>query len=555
MSLSNSAHLKQYNQNPLNNSINNQSSLPYLVVILSGPGEDLFPLVNAHSTDQHPITPQVSKPSLPILNKPMIEYNLDWIEESGLTDVLILASESQRTSINSILKSRKSSNPTRLSSSTNSTNSHPHLQIRLECIPDRQLKRDGTTGTLRWAISSGLIRTAFVIVPCDLYFHSKPSSSLSTNTNETKSTSIHSRSLLHLIEKHRSSQNLLTSVYYQRSSSSLDTKDSPPLTLVTLDPKSSTLLDIKEIGQDLSLRRKLLNRFPTPVLTTSLLPTHLYLCSSLVVQLLANSLEDQLRSFKIDFVPWLAKSQWQPGLIDLHLKPEKKKTIKPTPDEQWISLKRSTTNPNPIPFQPSPKLIRTPLLTAPPSPAKNHERVHSPFPNHHYESFKVSSGFDEGHPTLLKDQLRDGWKCEILVWELEHGFVGRCNSLSGYVEANRIALKSYEEEMKKNHQKVVGMGYGIDSCIGSNVVIGDKSLIKKSIVGKFSKIGKASKVMNSIIMEKVMIGENVKIENCVLADGVRIGDRAQLKDCEVGAGTIIEDDLVCKGERITDSDL
>lgn len=518
------------------------------MVILSGPGEDLFPLVNAHSPDQHPITPQLSKPNLPILNRPMIDYSLDWIEESGLTDVLILASESQRTSINSTLKSRKSSHPQRLSASTTS-----HLQIRLECIPDRQLKRDGTTGTLRWAVSSGLIRTAFVIVPCDLYFHSKSNLSSSTTANERKSSSTHSRSLLNLIERHRSSQNLLTSVYYQRSSSSLELKDSPPLTLVTLDPKSSTLLDIKELGSDLNLRTKLLKRYPTPVLTTSLLPTHIYLCSSLVVQLLSSSLEDKLKSFKIDFVPWLAKSQWQMGLIDLHLKPDKKKTIKARPDEQWISLKRSTTNPHPIPFQTSPKLIRTPLLTAPPSPARNHERVNSPY-NNHDPSFKASNlyGYSE---KSSKDQVRDGWKCEIVVWELQDGFVGRGNSVSGYVETNRVALKAYEEEMKRNGERVNGNGYGIDSCIGQNVMIGEKGSVKRSIVGKFTKIGKGSKVMNSILMERVMIGENVKIENCVLADGVRIGDRAQLKDCEVGAGTVVEDDLVCKGERITDSDL
>ncbi|KAH9816942.1 hypothetical protein DFH28DRAFT_964999 [Melampsora americana] len=537
MTLSSSTQLK-HTSNELHHSINHNnlnSTLPsYLVVILSGPGEDLFPLVNLHhSSDQPSINPQLSKPALPILNRPMIEYSLDWIEESALNDVLILASESQRTSINSILKSRKSRS--QITSS--------HLQIRLECIPDRQLKRDGTTGTLRWAISSGLIRTAFVIVPCDLYFHSKSNPSI---IDQKQTTSTHSRSLLHLIERHRSSQNLLTSVYYQRSSSSLDLKDSPPLTLVTLDPKSSTLLDIKEVGSDLNLRTNLLKRYPTPVLTTALLPTHIYLCSSLLVQLLSNSFEDKLKSFKIDFVPWLAKSQWQTGLIDLHLKPDQKKSIKVTIDHQWASLKRSTTNSHPTPFPSEPKLIRTPLLTAPPSPAKNHERVISPFDKN--PSLPKGSSLLGFHPNGLNDQVRDAWKCEIVVWELEDGFVGRGNSVSGYVETNRVALKTYEEEMKRNGQRGNGNGYGMDSCIGLNVSIGEKGSVKKSIIGKLSKIGKHSKVMNSILMERVIIGENVKIENCVLADGVRIGDRSQLKDCEVGAGTVIEDD--CKFDEL-----
>lgn len=62
-------------------------------------------------------------------------------DEYHQAEVLILGSESQRTSLNTVIKSRKNS-----------------LQIRLECIPDLQLKRGGTTGTLRWAIDKNLIR-------------------------------------------------------------------------------------------------------------------------------------------------------------------------------------------------------------------------------------------------------------------------------------------------------------------------------------------------------------------------------------------------------------
>ncbi|KAG0140818.1 hypothetical protein CROQUDRAFT_664680 [Cronartium quercuum f. sp. fusiforme G11] len=502
-------------------------STSYLVVILSGPGEELFPLVSTPdvSSDHRPLHPHLAKPCLPILNRPMIEFGLDWVEESGLSEVLILASETQRSSLNTLIKSRKGS-------------AHSVLQIRLECIPDRQLKREGTTGTLRWAVQEGMIRTAFVLLPCDLYFRSCPQ----PTRNPAQAPVTSSRSLLDLVERHRAAQNLLTAVFYHRFP---DSKDAAPLTLTTLDPRTGTLLDTHELGPDLSLRPGLLNRFPTPVLTTSLLPTHIYLCSALVPALLNSAAEGRMRSFKHDLVPWLAKAQWQPGLIEKRLIPGK--SVGDPSDSQSRAYRRTTTHPSPLPAScPSPSsLTRTPLtLPSTPSMAvRNHSMVSM-------EAVVASLGAERG------ENGRQGWRCEVVVWAAEDGFVGRANTVGGYTESNRVALKAYEEEMRRAGKRAeAGTGYALDSCVGTGVVMGEKCSVKKSVVGKCCRIGKGARVSNSVLMERVMIGENAKLENCVLADGVRIGDRAQLKECEVGPGSVVADDMIYKGERITDSDI
>lgn len=62
------------------------STSTYQLVILSGRGEDLFPIINPSTTNDvnqpsTTTTPSTSlfKSTLPILNKPIIEHGLDWL--------------------------------------------------------------------------------------------------------------------------------------------------------------------------------------------------------------------------------------------------------------------------------------------------------------------------------------------------------------------------------------------------------------------------------------------------------------------------------------------
>ncbi|OAV89309.1 hypothetical protein PTTG_28728 [Puccinia triticina 1-1 BBBD Race 1] len=128
----------------------------YVAVVLAGPGEGLFPLVNTLPTAGGE-EPGLAKAALPVLNRPMVDFVLDWVADSGLSDVLLLAAEGQRACLAAATRTRK-----------------PALAVRLECIPDSDAAGLGTADTLRWAIQRGLITTAFVLLPCDLYFQLRP---------------------------------------------------------------------------------------------------------------------------------------------------------------------------------------------------------------------------------------------------------------------------------------------------------------------------------------------------------------------------------------------
>ncbi|WAR55895.1 hypothetical protein PtB15_6B639 [Puccinia triticina] len=86
--------------------------------------------------------------------------------------------------------------------------------------------------------------------------------------------------------RHRTSQVLLTTVFYERQANTLDVRDGksfrslrPGLALVTLDPRSGVLLNLQELdgfGTQMLVRMALVDRFPTAILSSSLVPAHVF---------------------------------------------------------------------------------------------------------------------------------------------------------------------------------------------------------------------------------------------------------------------------------------
>jgi len=371
---------------------------------------------------------------------------------------------------------------------------------------------------------------------------------------------IYDRTLLAIVERHRTNQNLITTVFYERHANALDRRDGPPLNLVTLDPRSGVLLNLQELdgfGSEMEIRMKMMHRFPTCVLSSTLVPTHVFVCSPTVIDLLLGL--PQLTNFKHQFVPWLAKNQWQPGLLKKTAIASTK--LDPPVDPLTEALMRSSTNPRAAGSggESLMKGLRTPLTAASTPPISRSfsylsldARAEQFASNEPLSHLSLKSALHKTHPHSDLAPFR----CEYVLWPAAHGFVCRANSVAGYAEINRTALKLEHERVQSSGSRTTGlpapgMGTaGADSLVGENVSLLDKSSVKKSIVGRGCTIGKASKVLNSVLMERVSIGEHAKIENCILTHGVVIGDRVELKDCEVESGTVIEADFVTKGEKI-----
>ncbi|CBQ70979.1 conserved hypothetical protein [Sporisorium reilianum SRZ2] len=88
-----------------------------------------------------------------------------------------------------------------------------------------------------------------------------------------------------------------------------------------------------------------------------------------------------------------------------------------------------------------------------------------------------------------------------------------------------------------------------DSLVESFTRVGERTTIKRSVVGRGCNIGKNVKLTGAIVMDGVRIGDNAKLENCILAAGSIVEEKCNLKDCDVAASVKVPAGSNTKGEK------
>ena len=89
-----------------------------------------------------------------------------------------------------------------------------------------------------------------------------------------------------------------------------------------------------------------------------------------------------------------------------------------------------------------------------------------------------------------------------------------------------------------------------DCLIGSHTRIDERATLKHSIVGRQCTIGKGARILRSVIMDGVRIGDNAKVENCILGSHADIGERAQLRETDVGPHYVMAPNTESKNEKL-----
>ena len=74
---------------------------------------------------------------------------------------------------------------------------------------------------------------------------------------------------------------------------------------------------------------------------------------------------------------------------------------------------------------------------------------------------------------------------------------------------------------------------GSDSLVHESAKIGDKSQVKKSVIGKNCIISDKVKIFNSILLDNVTVGESAIIQGSVLCSGSKIPAKCEVRDCLV----------------------
>ncbi|KAK4055043.1 Translation initiation factor eIF-2B subunit gamma [Microbotryomycetes sp. JL221] len=509
------------------------------------------PSVAAPLLSSHKLKHGQTKALLPVGGRRMVDWVLDRIEDAGVFDILVLTPHSIAGPIAHHLRQRRSAPST----------SSPSAKVDLDEVPD-DVARRGLVEILRWAAAKALVKSDFILLPCDLL--------LVPNATSTSATI----SLASLLDRHRTDDNLMTTMFTERAAGNViePRKDGPPEILTIYDSKSATLLDVRELDDydedEVPLRTSMLSRFPSPTVTTALLPSQLYVFSQKVLPVL--SAPEHSRRIKQmenirEFAAWVCRLAWRNKGRDAIASRE---AAVATSDlgvsrEDGLAMGRSTTQPPIAPLSESHlkygrgRDFESTSHTGANTPALNSRGPGGAWQRANSVDFAASGSWGERPGPLLSKLPAEASKhagtggCKIVIWRTTDGWAGRGNTVAGYVEMNRASLKLLPPAPPPTNTPS-GVFVSPDSHVHSSAFtnMGEKVGIKRCIIGKNCHIGKGTKLTNVVIMDNVHLGENVKLENCVVSDNVQIRDRAQLKDCELGRDVIVDFDSQIKNEQL-----
>ncbi|PNS17404.1 hypothetical protein CAC42_7087 [Sphaceloma murrayae] len=94
-----------------------------------------------------------------------------------------------------------------------------------------------------------------------------------------------------------------------------------------------------------------------------------------------------------------------------------------------------------------------------------------------------------------------------------------------------------------------------DSLIAENVSIESRVNIKESVIGAGCTIGSSSRLTRCLLMENVVVGENVTLTGCILGKRCKVeggkgkDEGTRLTDCEVQPGFVVEGGTEAKNEK------
>ncbi|RPD78595.1 UDP-3-O-glucosamine N-acyltransferase [Lentinus tigrinus ALCF2SS1-7] len=477
----------------------------FVAVVLAGFGNELLPLTGSHGDEP------CLKALLPIGNKPMIEYPLAWIEQSGVTDILLICPTTHRSAMSNYIQSDVSS-------------SFPSLRIDLQTFEQSQDMAVGTCALLRHF--SSRIQSDFIILPCD--FVPPPSLGLNQVLNKFRTESTYDGSIA-------------TVCFYEagRPDKGATTEEwgmLPSNVPIVFDERSGTLLyvdtpdDVDKNSEEFEFRMSLLTQYPRTKLSSSFRDSHVYVCKRTVLDVLNE--KSHLDSLKEEFIPWLCKPQYQR-----------------TRREKYGNILSPVTN---NVFQ---------------GPALKHSTLHLPTQHKHLRHSSEDADADDEHlrsvvPSPVDNEDEDAVEPSLRVGLIAHrsssGFASRANNLHTYLELNRFFLgqTSYTLPSDPENRSLIDQKAQIsaDSMIGRSTRVDERTSIKRSVIGQHCVIGKMTKIVGCVILDHCVIADGAKLDGCILGVYTKVGAKAEMSRCVTQPGYEVSPGESARNEKLEVSD-
>ncbi|KOS22403.1 Translation initiation factor eIF-2B subunit gamma [Escovopsis weberi] len=524
-------------------------------LILCGPGSS-FPTFTSNP-DENP------KALLPIANRPMVWYPIDYCLRTGITSITLICPSSASQAL------------------TAAFNTSPYLTSLPSPRPDILAcagldQNMGTAEILRLDEVRGLVTGDFIVLPCDLVCEP-------TGEQLLQAWMVKSANLAHTLRASR-----LTNGAESRHNGGLgvwyDTKTSAPVKGEETDfiataplpaapvphPKGSilpdlarlvysvptdSLNDLMEERKGLPFRHGLLRAHPRLRVHTTHRDAHIYVFPRWILDFVREN--EHFESIAEDVVGWWAKAGWQPRLADkLHFR-----EVCGDDDNGRLADADAETgsvaDSNAVPSEAgpdaqadrrkssgdlSPRGVPTIATNGPPEPAL--PAVEPPPILAHIHPSKAQQ--EPGSILRRVDTAQLLLAVSLQLAKLPSVEEVGPEAASPFAHPRKIAFP----EGVKSRTTITKQ----DSLIGENVTVEEKTSIKECIIGANCQIQEGAKLSQCLLMEGVVVGKGCKLTKCILGKRCVIGDGSVLTDCEVQENLLVEERTEDKENRLMSSD-
>ncbi|CUS20363.1 LAQU0S01e04940g1_1 [Lachancea quebecensis] len=432
----------------------------------------------------------VSKALLPVANRHMIEYVLDWCEQANFKEINVVADGDEIDVIHEALANYMKIRECQYDILAKTMAPH-HSQHLRKPIPIHFIASKGeTTGAILQRELLSKITGDFVLLPCDFITDIPPQIFIDQYRNKDP-------------------DNLAMSVSYRNTFENIDKKQLDFSYTVYSENEDSVkqpvLLDVYskrdvEKSKYLQIRTHLLWRYPNASVSKKLLNSSIYFCSYELVDLLTEE-------NKLSFTSETESEEFEDDTVTSE---SHRQVIKPTP------------------FRKRNKLVKDPINCCKP----------------------LTKVFrDLGRRSWQHSAPRETTGVFILP---SLGCFIRSNVLSAYMEANRYMLRMKASMLTAQGVPAIGSSaVGADSIIGAECSISEKTSVKLSVLGKNCKIGKRCRIVGCVILDGVEIDDECILENAVIGNFTKIGKKCKLTNSYVEGSYIVNPRTVLKGETLT----
>ncbi|CAO2652493.1 Nn.00g007760.m01.CDS01 [Neocucurbitaria sp. VM-36] len=542
------------------------TSLPepgFQALILCGPGASFSTFTSTPK--------EIPKALLPIANRPMVWYPLEWCYRMGVTDITVITPPESLEAIEAAMSQ------------------NPHLTTLPSPKPDILAPKDlthetGTGDLFRLPEVQSAIKGDFIVLPCDLVCELDGTAladawmveqggfaGASGGLNENGSRVPFGAGGEKLGRRGGLGVWYETKGEGSRKGEETDFIATTPLPAPTVPaPADSlrrhisnlvysvptdTLNDITEENKTFPLRHSLIRKHARIKMLTTHRDAHIYFFPYWVIEMIKKN--EKFESISEEVLGWWAKAGWQDGLGDKlglrqilqgddEISDHESQVVEEEIDVSTFSTTYSSGMKDNGTKTPTTLASRVTQSSSIPENAKS-----------------LTSNPKLTVPPILA-YVQPSSSTEPLIRRVDDSHLLltvslRLAKLPSIEESSNNAASPFAHQSKIAHKQSIPRKCRVEaenSLLAENVIVEEKTNIKESVIGPNCKISEGARLLRCLLMDGVEIGSNAQLTDCILGrrckiegGGAKDSDKTVLKDCEVQDGQVVEWGTEAKNEK------